>query len=81
VTAGRPRHSLRPSLPLAVPTAAIGLTFGLLAAPMIGTPAAVVMSAPVWSGTAQLRDQIRSPIDHNDRAATRLRVKARNGEA
>jgi predicted branched-subunit amino acid permease len=52
MTAGRAWHSLRPSLPLALPTAAIGLTFGLLAAPIIGVPAAVVMSALVWSGTA-----------------------------
>jgi len=46
-------RQLRPSLPLALPTAAVGLTFGLLAAPVIGVPAAVVMSVLAWSGTAQ----------------------------
>ncbi len=47
------RRGLRASVPLAVPTAAVGLTFGLLAGPVLGTWQAVVMSALVWSGTAQ----------------------------
>jgi len=46
-------EGLRASLPLALPTAAVGVSFGLLAAQVIGGLAAVVMSALVWSGTAQ----------------------------
>ena len=45
--------ALRASAPLLLPTAALGVTFGLLASPLIGVLAAVVMSAIVWSGTAQ----------------------------
>jgi predicted branched-subunit amino acid permease len=44
---------LRASLPLVLPTTAVGVTFGLLAAPVIGPWPAVLMSALVWSGTAQ----------------------------
>ncbi len=44
---------LRASLPIALPTAAVGVTFGLLAAPAVGLVPTVVMSAVVWSGTAQ----------------------------
>jgi predicted branched-subunit amino acid permease len=44
---------LRGSAPLLLPTAAIGLTFGLLAAEVFGPVPALVMSALVWSGTAQ----------------------------
>lgn len=47
------RARVAPSLPLGPPTAAVGVTFGLLAAPIIGAPASVVMSMLVWSGTAQ----------------------------
>jgi len=47
------RRGLRDSAPLVLPTLAVGVTFGLLAAPVIGAVAAVVMSAVVWSGTAQ----------------------------
>jgi predicted branched-subunit amino acid permease len=47
------RRGLRASAPLAIPTAAVGLTFGLLAGPVLGTWQAIVMSAVVWSGTAQ----------------------------
>jgi predicted branched-subunit amino acid permease len=36
-----------------LPTVAVGVTFGLLAGPVIGPLAAVAMSAIVWSGTAQ----------------------------
>jgi predicted branched-subunit amino acid permease len=46
-------RGLRASVPLVLPTAAVGVTFGLLAAPVVGATAAVVMSAVVWSGTAQ----------------------------
>jgi len=45
--------ALRASAPLLLPTAALGVTFGLLAAPVIGVLPALVMSAIVWSGTAQ----------------------------
>jgi len=45
--------ALRASAPLALPTAALGVTFGLLAAPVIGAVPALVMSAVVWSGAAQ----------------------------
>jgi predicted branched-subunit amino acid permease len=44
---------LRAGATLVLPTAAIGGTFGLLAEPVVGAVAAVVMSALVWSGTAQ----------------------------
>jgi predicted branched-subunit amino acid permease len=46
-------RGLRASLPLVLPTIAVGVTFGLLAAPLIGVWPAVLMSALVWSGTAQ----------------------------
>jgi predicted branched-subunit amino acid permease len=46
-------RGLRASMPLVLPTAAVGVTFGLLAAPVTGPLAAVVMSATVWAGTAQ----------------------------
>lgn len=40
-------------MPLLLPTAAIGISFGLLAGPQLGPVATVLMSALVWSGTAQ----------------------------
>lgn len=43
----------RASTPLLLPTAAVGVSFGLLAAPVLGVLPTVVMSALVWSGTAQ----------------------------
>ncbi|HZG88987.1 MAG TPA: hypothetical protein VEZ42_02130, partial [Pseudonocardia sp.] len=46
-------RGLRASVPLVLPTTAVGITFGLLAGPVIGPAAAVLMSAVVWSGTAQ----------------------------
>lgn len=45
---------VRPSLPLALPTVAFGITFGLIGVPLLGAWACVAMSALVWSGTAQL---------------------------
>ena len=36
-----------------IPTAAVAISFGLLAAPALGVPATVAMSIVVWSGTAQ----------------------------
>jgi len=43
----------RASTPLLLPTAAVGVSFGLLAAPVLGVLPTVIMSALVWSGTAQ----------------------------
>jgi predicted branched-subunit amino acid permease len=40
-------------MPIALPVAAVGMTFGLLAAPLFGAVPSIVMSALVWSGTAQ----------------------------
>ena len=45
--------ALRASAPLALPTAALGVTFGVLAAPIFGTVPTLLMSAIVWSGAAQ----------------------------
>jgi hypothetical protein len=44
---------LRDSLPLVLPTAAIGVSFGLLAEPLLGAIPSIVMSAVVFSGAAQ----------------------------
>jgi predicted branched-subunit amino acid permease len=46
-------EGLRASVPIALPVAAVGMTFGLLAAPLLGAVPSIVMSAVVWSGTAQ----------------------------
>jgi predicted branched-subunit amino acid permease len=46
-------EGLRASVPIALPVAAVGMSFGLLAAPLLGALPSVVMSAIVWSGTAQ----------------------------
>jgi branched chain amino acid efflux pump len=46
-------QGLRATLPLALPIAAVGMSFGLLAAPLLGAIPAMAMSAVVWSGTAQ----------------------------
>jgi predicted branched-subunit amino acid permease len=40
-------------MPLALPVVAVGVSFGLLAAPLLGAIPSVLMSAVVWSGTAQ----------------------------
>jgi predicted branched-subunit amino acid permease len=54
VTRGADWHrGLRASVPLVLPTCAVGVTFGLLAGPLLGPLGAVLMSAIVWSGTAQ----------------------------
>ena len=44
---------MRASAPLVLPTFALGVTFGLLASPVLGVVPALVMSAVVFSGTAQ----------------------------
>ena len=46
-------EGLRASMPLALPIVAVGISFGLLATPLLGPIPSVVMSAVVWSGTAQ----------------------------
>jgi predicted branched-subunit amino acid permease len=46
-------EGLRASVPIALPVAAVGMSFGLLAAPLLGAVPSIVMSAVVWSGTAQ----------------------------
>lgn len=46
-------EGLRASMPLALPIAAVGMSFGLLAGPVLGAIPSIVMSAVVWSGTAQ----------------------------
>lgn len=54
----RPTRSRLPagvsaSLPLLVPTAAVGVTFGILGDGVLGPIPTIVMSFVVWSGTAQ----------------------------
>lgn len=46
-------EGLRASMPLALPIAAVGVSFGLLAGPLLGPIPSILMSAVVWSGTAQ----------------------------
>jgi predicted branched-subunit amino acid permease len=46
-------EGLRASLPLALPIAAVGMSFGVLAAPLLGALSSIAMSVVVWSGTAQ----------------------------
>jgi|SRR4051812_20140656 predicted branched-subunit amino acid permease len=46
-------RAVRASATLALPTAALGVTFGVLAAPVLGAGPVIVMSAVVWSGAAQ----------------------------
>jgi 4-azaleucine resistance transporter AzlC len=43
----------RAGLPLLLPTAAIGVSFGVLAEPVMGAVAAIVMSIVVFAGSAQ----------------------------
>jgi 4-azaleucine resistance transporter AzlC len=47
------RTGMRAGLPLVLPTLAIGLSFGVLAQPVMGSIAPVVMSLIVFSGAAQ----------------------------
>ncbi len=47
------RSGMRAGLPLVLPTLAIGLSFGVLAQPVMGSIAPVVMSLIVFSGAAQ----------------------------
>jgi predicted branched-subunit amino acid permease len=45
--------AIRASAALLLPTAALGVTFGVLASSAVGALPAIVMSAVIWSGTAQ----------------------------
>jgi 4-azaleucine resistance transporter AzlC len=47
------RTGARAALPLILPTAAIGISFGVLARPLMGGVAPIVMSMIVFSGAAQ----------------------------
>src|SRR4051795_2504350 len=47
------RHGLRTGFALALPTFVIGLSFGVLAQPVMGSIAPVLMSLAVFSGAAQ----------------------------
>src|SRR4051812_49610371 len=47
------RTGIRKGLPLVLPTLAIGISFGVLAQPVMGSIAPVVMSIAVFSGAAQ----------------------------
>jgi branched chain amino acid efflux pump len=47
------QRGIRAALPLVPPTFAIGLSFGVLAGPVLGSAAAIVMSAIVFAGSAQ----------------------------
>src|SRR3954470_1270561 len=47
------RSGLRAGLPLVAPTFAIGLSFGVLAQPVMGSIAPILMSLAVFSGAAQ----------------------------
>lgn len=47
------RAGIRAGLPVALPTFALGITFGVLAKPVMGPVAPVVMSIFVFSGAAQ----------------------------
>jgi predicted branched-subunit amino acid permease len=47
------RAGIRAGLPVAIPTFALGITFGVLAKPVMGSVAPVVMSIFVFSGAAQ----------------------------
>ena len=46
-------RGFRAGLPIAVPTFALGISFGVLAAPVMGTGAAIAMSFVVFAGAAQ----------------------------
>jgi predicted branched-subunit amino acid permease len=48
------RDGMRLALPLLLPTMAIGISFGVIAQPVIGSTAASVMSVVVFAGSAQV---------------------------
>src|SRR3954465_561444 len=47
------RTGMREGLPLVAPTFALGVSFGVLAQPVMGSVAPIVMSIVVFSGAAQ----------------------------
>src|SRR5688572_13076054 len=47
------RNGVRAAIPLVLPTFAIGVSFGVLAQPVMGSVAPIVMSLIVFSGAAQ----------------------------
>src|SRR4051794_16307104 len=47
------RAGMREGLPLVLPTFALGISFGVLAQPVMGSAAPIVMSIVVFSGAAQ----------------------------
>ena len=47
------KDGIRAGLPLALPTFALGVSFGVLAHPVIGAAAAIAMSVAIFSGGAQ----------------------------
>jgi predicted branched-subunit amino acid permease len=47
------RPGIRAGLPLLLPTLALGVSFGVLAEPVMGAVAPIVMSVVVFSGAAQ----------------------------
>jgi 4-azaleucine resistance transporter AzlC len=47
------RTGIRAGLPFALPTMALGISFGVLARPLMGNVAPIVMSVVVFSGAAQ----------------------------
>src|SRR3954464_5003205 len=47
------RTGMREGLPLVLPTFALGISFGVLAQPVMGSVAPIVMSIVVFSGAAQ----------------------------
>ena len=47
------KDGVRAALPLVVPTLAVGITYGVLAEPVMGSAAPIVMSVIVFSGAAQ----------------------------
>jgi 4-azaleucine resistance transporter AzlC len=56
ITASRPTglsRGIRAALPFVVPTLAIGMSFGVLAEPVMGAVAAIAMSFIVFAGAAQ----------------------------
>ena len=48
------RDGVRMALPIFLPTLALGISFGVIAAPIIGRTAASVMSVVVFAGSAQV---------------------------
>jgi 4-azaleucine resistance transporter AzlC len=48
------RDGMRLALPVALPTLAIGISFGVIAQPVIGAGASTVMSIVVFAGSAQV---------------------------